>query len=88
NIISRLFLSNTNISKRFACIFITLLNIFAKILASKLQYVCIVYNLIQREQAGFINDKECLAQAAGLINRCQRRRILGKDTVLCFLNLK
>ena len=46
------------------------------------------FNLLKREQAGFIKNEEGVSQAACLLESCQRRRISGKDTILCFLDLK
>ena len=66
----------------------TLLKVLTKVLAARLQIVCSTHNLIRREQAGFIKNEECTAQAACLLECCQRRRAKEEDTLLCFLDLK
>jgi len=44
--------------------------------------------LIRQEQLGFRAGEECLTQAAALIEILQRRKNAGKETYLCFLDLK
>ncbi|MGL5636332.1 MAG: RNA-directed DNA polymerase, partial [Bacteroidales bacterium] len=66
----------------------TLLKILAKILAARLQVVCNEMNLLRREQSGFLTSEECVAQTACLIECCQRRKLRGEKTILCFLDMK
>ena len=66
----------------------TLLKVLTKVLAARLQDACRTFNLLKREQVGFVRGEECVAQAACLLESCQRRRIRGKDTLLCFLDLR
>lgn len=66
----------------------TLLKVLTKILATRLQIVCNDLGVLRREQSGFLTGEECVAQAACLVEVCQRRKIRGKDTFLCFLDLK
>lgn len=66
----------------------TLLKVLTKVIASRLQKICADHNLIRREQVGFIRSEECAAQAACLLESCQRRRITDKNTLLCFLDLR
>lgn len=66
----------------------TLLKVITKIIAARLQTVCNCFGILKREQAGFITKEEGLSQVACLLDSCQRRRIVGKDTIVCFLDLK
>ena len=66
----------------------TLLKVLTKVIAARLQVVCCEMKLIRREQVGFIRGEEGIAQAACLLEACQRRSIRGQDTVLCFLDLR
>ena len=66
----------------------TLLKVLAKVVADRLQCVCSATGLIRREQAGFMAGEECPAQVACLLEACQRRKAMGLDTVLCFLDLR
>ncbi len=66
----------------------TLLKVITKIIAARLQVVCKGFSLIKREQAGFMECEEGLSQVACLLEACQRRKIIGKDTLICFLDLK
>ena len=66
----------------------TLQKLFAKILARRLQTACNTKGLIKREQAGFTTGGECTSQVACLLESCQRRKLLNKDTYLCFLDLR
>ena len=66
----------------------TLLKVLTKVLAARLQTVCCDLKLIRREQVGFIRSEECTAQAACLLESCQRRKIREKDTLICFLDLR
>ena len=66
----------------------TLLKVLTKVIATRLQNVCCDFKLIRKEQVGFIRSEECVAQVACLLESCQRRKIQGKDTLLCFLDLR
>ena len=66
----------------------TLLTVITKILAERMQIACIEFNILNKEQMGFIKNEECVAQAACLIECCQRRSAFGQNTILCFLDLK
>lgn len=66
----------------------TLLKVLTKVLADRLQTVCTGLKLLRREQVGFIKNEEGISQAACLLECCQRRKIRGNDTILCFLDLK
>lgn len=66
----------------------TLLKVLIKVIAGRLQDVCCNYNLIKREQVGFIRSEESTAQVACLLESCQRRKIRDKNTLLCFLDLR
>lgn len=66
----------------------TLLKVLTKVVADRLQVVCSQADIIRREQAGFMAGEECPTQVACLLESCQRRKILGLDTVLCFLDLR
>ena len=66
----------------------TLLKVLCKVIASRLAVVCNEKGLFIREQSGFIAREECTAQAATLLECCQRRKFKDKDTLLCFLDLK
>jgi hypothetical protein len=43
-------------------------------------------NIFVKEQLGFRAGMECIAQAAGLVEICQRRKLCGLSTVVCFLD--
>ena len=66
----------------------TMLKILSKVLAKRLQTVVINFDLLRREQTGFMRSEECVAQAASLLEICQRRRNEGTETILLFLDLK
>jgi hypothetical protein len=66
----------------------TMLKILSKVLAKRLQTVVINFDLLRREQTGFMRSEECVAQAASLLEICQRRRNEGTETILLFLGLK
>lgn len=66
----------------------TAAKILTKILANRLMSVSIENQLICREQLGFMRNEECLAQAACLLECCQRRRFKDAPTSLLFLDLK
>ena len=66
----------------------TLLKVITKVLAARLQTLCCEMKLIRKEQVGFIRGEEGVAQAACLLEICQRRSIRGLSTVLCFLDLR
>lgn len=66
----------------------TLLKVITKVLAARLQTVCGEFNLLKREQVGFIKGEEGVSQAACLLESCQRRKIRDKNTILCFLDLR
>jgi endonuclease/exonuclease/phosphatase (EEP) superfamily protein YafD len=66
----------------------TLLKVITKVLASRLQTVCTSFNLLKREQVGFIKNEEGVSQAACLLESCQRRKIRDQNTILCFLDLR
>jgi exonuclease III len=66
----------------------TLLKVLTKILATRLQFICNTLGLLRREQSGFLSGEECIAQAACLVESCQRRKIRGLNTYVCFLDLK
>jgi hypothetical protein len=65
-----------------------LLKVITKILAARLQVVCNTFSLLKREQVGFIQGEEGVSQAACLLESCQRRKIRGNNTILCFLDLR
>lgn len=66
----------------------TFQKLFSKILARRLQVLNQEFNILKREQAGFIKSEECVSQAACLLESLQRRKIRQKDTFVCFLDLK
>ena len=66
----------------------TLLKVLTKVIAARLQDICCSHNLLRREQTGFIKGEEGVSQVACLLESCQRRKIRGKNTLLCFLDLR
>ena len=66
----------------------TLQKLFSKILARRIQVLNSEFNILIKEQAGFIKSEECVGQATCLLESLQRRKIRGKDTIVCFLDLK
>lgn len=66
----------------------TLLKVICKIVAKRLADAAAAFQLIRREQVGFISGEECPAQAMCLIEAVQRRCAKGQDTLMCFLDLK
>ena len=66
----------------------TMQKILAKILAKRMQSACTDFNLLIKEQAGFIREGECASQIVSLLECCQRRKFNHKDTYLLFLDLK
>uniref|UniRef100_A0A182PX62 Reverse transcriptase domain-containing protein n=1 Tax=Anopheles epiroticus TaxID=199890 RepID=A0A182PX62_9DIPT len=62
------------------------LKVLTKVLANRLQSVA--QKVIRKEQTGFMRAEECTAQAACLLEACQRRKFRGEKTLLCFLDLK
>ena len=66
----------------------TLQKLFAKIIARRLQNLNENFPILRREQVGFIKSEECAGQAACLLESLQRRKFRGKDTLVCFLDLK
>ena len=66
----------------------TMLKVLTKVIAARLQDICSNHNLIRREQVGFMKSEECVAQVACLLECCQRRKLRGKQTLICFLDLK
>jgi exonuclease III len=66
----------------------TMLKILSKVLAKRLQNIVVDFGLVRREQIGFMKFEECVAQAASLLEICQRRQNEGRETILLFLDLK
>ena len=66
----------------------TMLKVPCKILAARLQSICLESDILCREQTGFIAKEECVAQAATLLECCERRKNNNENTILCFLDLK
>ena len=66
----------------------TLLKLLCKIIARRIQTVTEMYQLLRKEQVGFIRSEECVGQVAALTEICQRRKIRDKPTIVCFLDLK
>lgn len=64
------------------------LKILAKIVAKRLLDYCEACKLLIPEQAGFRSKEEAVAQAAALVEICQRRSIVERQTWLTFIDLK
>ncbi|OMJ28731.1 LINE-1 reverse transcriptase-like protein, partial [Smittium culicis] len=62
----------------------TIIKLLAKIVASKLATMDLKYSLIAKEQAGFRNFEECVAQATSLYEIAKRRKIKNLQTWICF----
>jgi hypothetical protein len=45
-------------------------------------------NILVQEQGGFRSREECVAQAASLVDICTRRRTLGSNTFVAFIDFK
>jgi exonuclease III len=66
----------------------TLSKILMKVLAKRLSKANQEYNLVRKEQIGFIPNEEGLSGAMAAIEICQRRELVGERTLMCFLDLK
>ena len=64
------------------------LKILAKIVAKRLLDYCEACKLLIPEQVGFRSREEAVAQAAALVEICQRRSIVERQTWLTFIDLK
>ncbi|OMJ23459.1 RNA-directed DNA polymerase from mobile element jockey [Smittium culicis] len=64
----------------------TIIKLLAKIVATKLAAIDIKYKLIAKEQAGFRNFEECVAQATTLYEFARRRKIKNLQTWICFVD--
>ncbi|OMJ16070.1 Transposon TX1 uncharacterized [Smittium culicis] len=64
----------------------TLVKLVAKIVATKLSKIDAKYNILVKEQAGFRNFEECAGQATTLYEIVRRRKILNKETWLCYID--
>ena len=58
----------------------TLMKVLCKIIQNKIDSLNTDYNIIRKEQGGFIRKEECVAQATTLIEILQRRKCLDKPT--------
>ena len=56
------------------------------IAASRLNSILEDNNILSKEQAGFRNFEECVAQATTLVEVATRRQIKGSNTIVCFLD--
>jgi len=66
----------------------TVQKLLCKIPARRISLAAESAGLIRQEQLGFRAGEECLTQAAALIEILQRWKNAGKETYLCFLDLK
>lgn len=64
----------------------TFVKILAKILANKLSLISDKYNLIAKEQSGFRTREECVSQATIFYEIIKRRKILGLETWIGFID--
>ncbi|OMJ27775.1 hypothetical protein AYI69_g2777 [Smittium culicis] len=62
------------------------MKLLAKILASKLDAMQLKYKLIAKEQAGFRNFEECVAQATTLYEIVKRRKIKNFQNWICYVD--
>lgn len=60
--------------------------ILSTVIADRVQRGLVATNRIRREQSGFINREEAVAQAACLVEVLERRKKEGKETWLCFID--
>lgn len=71
---------------------ITLINtmskVYCKILAERLGSMNKEYGLIRKEQIGFIAKEQALGAVTAVVEICQRRRALGMETWLGFLDFR
>lgn len=66
----------------------TVLKVLCSLLSTRLNEELETRHLFTPEQAGFRKREECTAQAAALLEICQRRRLEGNKTYLMFIDLK
>ncbi|OMJ15820.1 LINE-1 reverse transcriptase-like protein [Smittium culicis] len=64
----------------------TIIKLLAKIVATKLAAMDIKYKLIAKEQAGFRNFEECVAQETTLYEIAKRRKIKNLQIWICFID--
>ncbi|OMJ16908.1 Transposon TX1 protein [Smittium culicis] len=64
----------------------TIIKLLAKVVATKLAALDTKYKLIAKEQAGFRNFEECVAQAITLYEIAKRRKIKNLQTWICFVD--
>ncbi|OMJ15269.1 LINE-1 reverse transcriptase-like protein [Smittium culicis] len=65
---------------------ISLIPTLAKIMATKLSIIDAQYQILVKEQAGFLNFEECAGQATTLYEIVCRRKIENKETWLCYID--
>lgn len=64
-----------------------MMKIINGIFAKRLMTAIMEYRLIDPAQVGFVNREEAVAQAKCLLEIIEQRRALGKQTILCFVDL-
>ncbi|OMJ15842.1 Transposon TX1 protein, partial [Smittium culicis] len=64
----------------------TIIKLLAKIVAAKLAAIDIKYKLIVKEQAGFRDFEECVAQATTLYEIVKRRKVKNLQTWICYID--
>ena len=66
----------------------TMLKVFSKVVTQRVTRIAENCGLLCKEQAGFRSLEECVGQASALLEISQRRRNLGRETWVCFIDLK
>ena len=64
-----------------------LLKVINGIYTERLMANIVKHRMLDPAQVGFVNREEAVAQAATLVEICQRRQAKGKQTLLCFVDL-
>ena len=66
----------------------TMSKVLLKVIAKRIELANETFNLIRKEQIGFIRNEEGLSGVMSLIEIVQRRQFSGLNTILCFIDLK
>ena len=66
----------------------TLSKIYCKVLAKRLSELNSRFGLIRKEQIGFIKGEQALSAVVSVIETCQRRKLVGNETWLYFIDLR
>ncbi|OMJ08365.1 LINE-1 reverse transcriptase-like protein [Smittium culicis] len=80
-------LSNPN-NYRGISLIPTLLKLISKIIAIKLSEMDCKHGILVKEQAGFRNREECVAQATSLYEIVKRRKLESKSTFVAFIDFE